>query len=130
LKRICAHPEDAARVEAYRQQNDALHRAFDPVLRGPHRLVIGAPTERRWRWTAALDATFVGGEVLGMLPPAGEVGDAPVALFMYENAHGKRLSLLVRREASAKETAFRFSQRRATSVFYWIGGPLGMRWRG
>jgi anti-sigma factor RsiW len=199
-----AHPEDAARVAAYRQQNDALHRAFDHVLQEPHRFVVGAPAQRRWlrwRFAAALAATFIGGAVLGvllhaawgmdrgsagatviarqaalahaaylpevrhpvevaaadeqhlvawlskrldtpvrapslaevgyhllggrLLPPAGEVGDAPVALFMYENAQGKRLSLLVRREASARETAFQFSQRGATSVFYWIDGPLG-----
>jgi anti-sigma factor RsiW len=60
-----------------------------------------------------------------LLPPAGEVGAAPVALFMYENAQGKRLSLLVRREATATDTAFRFAQQGATNVFYWVDGPLG-----
>ncbi len=44
---------------------------------------------------------------------------------MYENAQGTRLSLLVRHEASAKETAFQFSQRGVTNVFYWIDGPPG-----
>jgi len=195
------HPEDAARVAAYRAQNEALHRAFDEVLREPHNLSPGAPSRPRWHWAAALAATFVGGAVLGaalhavlaparppagtvalarqatlahlaylpevrhpvevaaaeeqhlvawlskrlsapvkapslvasgyrllggrLLPPAGEVGDAPVALFMYENPQGKRLSLLVRREPKAKETAFLFSQSGATNVFYWIEGPLG-----
>ena len=60
-----------------------------------------------------------------LLPPAGEVGTAPVALFMYENAQGKRLSLLVRRETTGSGTAFRFSRDGATNVFYWIDGPLG-----
>jgi len=48
-----------------------------------------------------------------------------VALFTYENAQGKRLSLLLRREPKAKETAFLLSQSGATNVFYWIDGPLG-----
>jgi anti-sigma factor RsiW len=198
---LAAHAEDAARVAAYRAQNEALHRAFDGVLHEPHSLTPGATQPRRWQWAAALAATFVGGAVLGavlqatwdmqpdmravptiarqaalayaayvpevrhpvevaaseeqhlvawlskrldtpvkapslvadgyrllggrLLPPAGEAGDAPVALFMYENAQGKRLSLLVRREPSAKETAFRFSQSGATNIFYWVDGPLG-----
>jgi anti-sigma factor RsiW len=198
---LAAHAEDAARVGAYRAQNEALHRAFDAVLDEPHGLHFRAPRRDRWRWPAALAATFVGGAVIGallhaswggrgaaagtvaiarqaavahaaympevrhpvevaasdeqhlvawlskrldtpvrapslvaagyrllggrLLPPAGEVGAAPVALFMYENAQGKRLSLLVRREATATDTAFRFAQQGATNVFYWVDGPLG-----
>jgi anti-sigma factor RsiW len=198
---LATHPDDAARVDAYRAQNEALHRAFDAVLDEPHSLRFGAPPRARWRWAAALAATFAGGAVLGaqmhaawnhqrattamvaiarqaaiahaayvpevrhpvevaasdeqhlvawlskrletpvrapslasagyrllggrLLPPAGEVGAAPVALFMYENAQGKRLSLLVRRESTASDTAFRFAQQGATNVFYWIDGPLG-----
>jgi anti-sigma factor RsiW len=201
---LASRPEDAARVSAYRAQNEALHRAFDAVLDEPHSLRVGAArpsAPARWRWGAALAATFVGGAVLGallhagyagrspsasaaaiarqaalahaayvpevrhpvevaaseeqhlvawlskrldapvrapslvtagyqllggrLLPPAGEAGTAPVALFMYENAQGKRLSLLVRREPSGSVTAFRFAKQGATNVFYWIDGPLG-----
>lgn len=204
---LAEHPEDAARVRAYKAQNDTLHRAFDPVLDEVHSLRIGAPPRRpdpqpaRWGWAAALAATFVGGFVAGavvqpqwntqritppsvaiahqavlahvayrpevrhpvevgaseeqhlvawlskrldapvrapslkeqgfqllggrLLPPAGEVGAAPVALFMYEDTRGKRLSLLLRRESSGGDTAFRFAQDGATNVFYWIDGPLG-----
>ncbi|MBL4693691.1 MAG: anti-sigma factor [Magnetovibrio sp.] len=32
---LAAQPEDAARVEAYRQQNDELHKLFDPVSDEP-----------------------------------------------------------------------------------------------
>jgi anti-sigma factor RsiW len=32
---LTEHPEDAARVQAYREQNAALHAAFDPVLSEP-----------------------------------------------------------------------------------------------
>lgn len=198
---LAAHPDDAARVAAYRAQNEALRRAFDDVLAEPHRLRFGPPARGRWRWPVALAATFVGGAALGallhaawpggrsatvavpiarhaaiahaayvpevrhpvevagsdeqhlvawlskrlnapvrapsltalgysllggrLLPPAGEAGAAPVALFIYENAQGKRLSLLVRREPTARDTAFRFAQQGATNVFYWIDGPLG-----
>jgi anti-sigma factor RsiW len=48
-----------------------------------------------------------------------------MALLMYENAQGRRLSLLVKRESTNTETAFRFSEDGATRVFYWIDGPLG-----
>lgn len=201
---LASHPEAAARVDAYRAQNDALHRAFDALLAEPHQLRFGAAPDvgrARWRWGAALAATFVGGAVIGallhaglagqragtveapiarqaalahaaylpevrhpvevaasdeqhlvawlskrlatpvraptlasagyqllggrLLPPAGEAGEAPVALFMYENAQGKRLSLLVRREASGSATAFRFAEQGPTNVFYWVDGPLG-----
>lgn len=201
---LAAHPGDAARVAAYRAQNEAMHRAFDAVLDEAHSLRIGRrrwPAPARWRWGAALAATFVGGAVLGallhagwqgqragagaavivrqaalahaayvpevrhpvevaasdeqhlvawlskrldvplrvpslapagyrllggrLLPPAGEVGESPVALFMYENAQGRRLSLLLRREPSGSATAFRFARQGKTNVFYWIDGPLG-----
>ncbi|UCG96012.1 MAG: anti-sigma factor [Burkholderiales bacterium] len=201
---LAAHPDDAARVSAYRAQNQALHRAFDAVLDEPHSIGIdtgGRASGPRWRWAAALAATFIGGAVLGallhagwqdqragvaavaiarqaalahvayvpevrhpvevaasdeqhlvtwlskrldaqvrapsllsagyqllggrLLPPAGEAGQAPVALFMYENAQGRRLSLLVRREPSGSDTAFRFARQGATNVFYWVDGPLG-----
>jgi anti-sigma factor RsiW len=44
---------------------------------------------------------------------------------MYENAQGKRLSLLVRREIPNTDTAFRFAQEGRSSVFYWVDGPFG-----
>jgi anti-sigma factor RsiW len=44
---------------------------------------------------------------------------------MYENTQGRRLSLLVRREAANTDTAFRFLQNGRTGVFYWIDGPFG-----
>jgi anti-sigma factor RsiW len=82
-----AHPEDAAPVEAHRQRNDALHRAFDAVLGERHRLAVGAPAQPRWprwRFAAALAATFVGA-VLGALlhaawsPDRGETGASVIA---------------------------------------------------
>jgi anti-sigma factor RsiW len=48
-----------------------------------------------------------------------------MALLMYENAQGRRLSLLVKRDSTNTGTAFRFSEDGETRVFYWIDGPLG-----
>ena len=44
---------------------------------------------------------------------------------MYENAQGKRLSLLVRRASEPGDTAFRFDTQGSTAVFYWIDAPFG-----
>ena len=116
------------------QQAALAHAAYVPEVRHP--VEVGASEEQHlvaWlskRLAASLrapDLNSAGFHLLGgrLLPAAGEVGDAPVALLMYENAQGRRLSLLVRHEASSRETAFQFSQRGATGVFYWIDGSLG-----
>ncbi|MBE3023446.1 hypothetical protein GQ37_011585 [Janthinobacterium sp. BJB1] len=53
-------------------------------------------------------------------------GDGPVAQFMYEDGGGKRLTLYVAKErAGRQETAFRYTQEKELSVFYWIDGQLG-----
>jgi anti-sigma factor RsiW len=71
--------------------------------------------------------TSAGYNLLGgrLLPAAGAVGDAPVALLLYENNQGRRLSLLIRRETTPTETALRYAQSGTTRVFYWIDGPIG-----
>src|SRR5262249_49373666 len=54
---------------------------------------------------------LVGGRLLPASAGAPAVDQtSPVALLMYENAQGKRLSLLVRRELPNTDTAFRFTQ--------------------
>ena len=51
---------------------------------------------------------------------------APVALFMYQDAKGLRLTLYVRTNADAsRETAFRFAQEKNIGVFYWVDQKLG-----
>ena len=53
-------------------------------------------------------------------------GDGPVAQFMYEDGKGQRLTLYVAKErAGRQETAFRYTQEKDLSVFYWIDGQLG-----
>jgi anti-sigma factor RsiW len=114
------------------------HAAYVPEVRHP--VEVTAREEQHllaWlskRLDAPLKAPSLaqsGYQLLGgrLLPaPAGAASadkSSPVALLMYENAQGKRLSLLVRREAPNTDTAFRFTQDGHTSVFYWIDGPFG-----
>jgi anti-sigma factor RsiW len=116
------------------RQAALAHAAYLPEVRHPVE-VAAADEQHLVAWLSkrldtpvrAPSLAEAGYRLLGgrLLPPAGEAGDAPVALFMYENAQGRRLSLLVRREPSARETAFLFSQSGATRVFYWIDGTLG-----
>jgi anti-sigma factor RsiW len=116
------------------QQAALAHVAYMPEVRHP--VEVAAQEEQHlvaWlskRLAAPLRAPRLdasGYRLLGgrLLPATGSTGDAPVALLMYENAKGKRLSLLVRREAANKDTAFRFVQEGETRVFYWIDGPFG-----
>ncbi|WP_402719236.1 anti-sigma factor family protein [Janthinobacterium rivuli] len=204
-----AHPEDAARVDAWRAQNRQLRALFDPVLDEtvpPALLQATSPPAANGAWrrpamqaAAAVVLVLAGGmggwllrgdagdsitasaspislarsaaiahavytpevrhpvEVgaeqeahlvqwlskrLGtkLQPPAlsplgyhligGRLlpgdGDGPVAQFMYEDGGGKRLTLYVAKERAGKqETAFRYTQEKELSVFYWIDGQLG-----
>ena len=62
---------------------------------------------------------LVGGRLL-----PGESG--PVALFMYQTAAGRRLTLYIRAEAKGnRETAFRYARENNVSVFYWIERDCG-----
>ena len=50
----------------------------------------------------------------------------PIAQFMYQDASGQRLTLLVSTEnASNRDTAFRFAREGSLNVFYWIDGKFG-----
>lgn len=116
------------------RQAALAHAAYVPEVRHP--VEVGAQDEPHlvaWlskRLAAPLkapDLQPLGFRLLGgrLLPTTGDTGDAPVAMLMYENTQGKRLSLLVRRAAANRDTAFRFSAQGATQVFYWIDGPFG-----
>jgi anti-sigma factor RsiW len=52
---LASRPDEAARVQAYASQNDALRRLFDPVLdeQVPERMATPSPRgNRRWQWQA------------------------------------------------------------------------------
>jgi anti-sigma factor RsiW len=52
--------------------------------------------------------------------------DGPVAQFMYQETAGRRLTLYVSARAKSEgQTAFRYAQEGAVSVFYWIDGNWG-----
>jgi anti-sigma factor RsiW len=110
------------------------HVAYIPEVRHP--VEVAASEEQHlvaWlskRLAAPLKAPSLasaGYQLLGgrLLPPTSAKDPAPMALLMYENAHGRRLTLLIKRESSNSETAFRFADDRGTRVFYWIDGPFG-----
>ena len=116
------------------RQAALAHAAYVPEVRHP--VEVSAQEEQHlvaWlskRLAAPLkapDLLPLGYRLLGgrLLPTTGDTGDAPVAMLMYENAQGRRLSLLARRAAANSDTAFRFSSQGSTQVFYWIDGPFG-----
>jgi len=110
------------------------HVAYVPEVRHPVE-VTSAEEKHLVAWLSKrLDAPLrapsliaYGYQLLGgrLLPPTIPRDPAPLALLMYENAQGKRLTLLVKREANNTETSFRFSEDQGARVFYWIDGPFG-----
>ena len=110
------------------------HVAYVPEVRHPVE-VTAAEEQHLVAWLSKrLDAPLRapslvshGYQLLGgrLLPPTSRHDPAPLALLMYENAQGSRLSLLVKREANNAETSFRFSEDQGVRVFYWIDGPFG-----
>jgi len=61
---------------------------------------------------------LVGGRLL-------PVNDTPGALFMYEDATGKRITVLIGRNENNDTTSFRFANAGPVETFYWIDGELG-----
>lgn len=116
------------------QQATLAYATYQPEVRHPVE-VVAAEEKHLVAWLSKrLDAplrapslTKAGFSLLGgrLLPGPATHDPAPVALLMYENAQGKRLSLLVRREARNADTAFRFVEEKGARVFYWIDGPFG-----
>jgi anti-sigma factor RsiW len=116
------------------RQAALAHVAYVPEIRHP--IEVAANEEQHlvaWlskRLSAPLrapDLSASGYALLGgrLLPAANRDDPAPVALLMYESPQGKRLSLLVKREARNEATSFRYALDGSTHVFYWIDGPFG-----
>jgi anti-sigma factor RsiW len=66
----------------------------------------------------SLGFRLVGGR---LLPVAGEPG----AMFMYEDAAGTRVTVMVGRNRQNRATSFRFASADDVETFYWIDGDLG-----
>jgi len=113
------------------QQAAIAHAVFTPQRRHPVEVganeeghlvtwlskVLGEPL--RAPHLGDLGYALVGGRLLSA--PSG-----PAAQFMYENPEKQRLTLYVVRDPERQgEAAFRFTQQKGVSVFYWMHGPLG-----
>ncbi|MBB5573473.1 MULTISPECIES: anti-sigma factor family protein [Rhizobium] len=61
---------------------------------------------------------LVGGRLL-------PINGTPGALFMYENATGQRLTVLIGSNKENTTTSFRFTSVGTVETFYWIDGKLG-----
>jgi len=113
------------------QQALIAHAVYTPEVRHP--VEVGADQEAHltaWlskRLGAPLTVPHLGTAgfelVGGRLLPA---TSGPAAQFMYQGAHGQRLTLYVRSDRGGRrETAFRYARENNISVFYWIDGPFG-----
>lgn len=84
---LAMRPQEAERIQAYRQQNEELHRLFDPVLDEPvPERLQAAPTVRRSffqpRYAAVVAWIVLGGVIgwqLGSLKQAGPANNAAFA---------------------------------------------------
>jgi anti-sigma factor RsiW len=128
-ERIVAQPGPDPSLIARRAA--VAHATYSPEVRHP--VEVGAEDEQHLvTWLSKrlgvkvkppkLDDAGMG-LVGGRLLP-GENG--PVALFMYQNQSGRRLTLYVRTEANRnRETAFRYARENNVGVFYWIDREVG-----
>jgi anti-sigma factor RsiW len=66
----------------------------------------------------SLGFRLVGGRLLPVVGTAG-------AMFMYEDASGQRLTVIVGRNPQNQTTSFRFASAGEVETFYWIDGDLG-----
>lgn len=71
----------------------------------------------------APDLSSTGFDLIGgrLVPVSGEAG----AMLMYEDASGRRVSVLVGRNTDNRTTSFRIASNGDLETFYWIDGPLG-----
>jgi anti-sigma factor RsiW len=118
-------------AQSWPHQAALAHAVYSPEVRHPVE-VSAKEEEHLYTWLSKRLGTPIKAVKLGangfdlvggrLLP--GEAG--PAAQFMYQDAHGKRLTLLVtRKEKAGNDTAFQFLNERGIGVFYWIDGPFG-----
>lgn len=118
-------------ASAFARQAAIAHVIYSPEVRHP--VEVGADQEAHlvgWlskRLGASLKVpqlTALGYQLVGGRLLPGNQG--PVAQFMFQDGNGQRLTLYMRSGAGeGKETAFRYTQERGVSVFYWIDGKFG-----
>ena len=129
-------PAASARVDSATTQHPLVVRAARAhamyTAENRHPIEVRANEEHLVRWLSRrlnydLKVPVLaeeGFELLGGRLLPSETG--AVALFMYQDAGGKRLTLQVNRRTKAEQlTAFRFAKEGNVSVFYWIDRDCG-----
>lgn len=121
----------SADAAGFARQAAIAHVVYSPEVRHP--VEVGADQEAhlvRWlskRLGASLKIphlSAIGYQLVGGRLLPGNQG--PVAQFMFQDANGQRLTLYVRTAPiDNRETAFRFTQERGVSVFYWLDRKFG-----
>lgn len=118
-------------VAEFSRQAAIAHAVYTPEVRRPVE-VDGAHEEQLVAWLSkrlgaplhaprlgALGFELVGGRLL-----PGQQG--PVALFMYQDPSGQRLTLYVSGEVAGHgDAGFRFAEENGVKVFYWVDGRFG-----
>ena len=107
------------------------HAAYVPEVRHPVEVAASEHAHLvAWlskRLGAPLKVPDLQGEGLmlvgGRLLP--DASDGVAAQFMFESATGQRLTLFVRRDESASDTAFRFAEQGRLGTFYWLDRGFG-----
>ncbi len=121
-------------AQMFARQAAVAHAVYSREVRHP--VEVGADQEKHlvsWlskRIGSQLRVPHLGeqgyGLVGGRLLPGTPDERSPIALFMYQDSKGQRLTLYVRTDAAeSSETAFRFAQEKSVGVFYWVDQKLG-----
>jgi anti-sigma factor RsiW len=129
--RIYDQPQQIASIEALPQQAQAAYLVYASEVRHPVE-VFSEEEAHLATWLGKRlnipdlkipDLSTFGFQLVGgrLLP----VDSKPGAFFMYEDAAGKRLSVIVGRNPENRDTSFRFASNDGVETFYWIDGELG-----
>jgi anti-sigma factor RsiW len=129
--RIYDQPQQIASIEALPQQAQAAYLVYASEVRHPVE-VFSEEEAHLAAWLGKRlnipdlkipDLSRFGFQLVGgrLLP----VDSKPGAFFMYEDAAGKRLSVIVGRNPENRDTSFRFASNDGVETFYWIDGELG-----
>lgn len=123
-------PAPAATPVALPRQAALAHVVYAPEVLHPVE-VTAAQEQHLVNWLSkrlggkvrAPNLTAAGFELMGgrLLPGDG----APAAQFMYQDAHGHRLTLYVRQMPNQDGAAFRFAEENGVGVFYWTDRGFG-----
>jgi anti-sigma factor RsiW len=127
------HSASADGSELFAREAALAHVVYMPSVGRPANMSSRAQEQDFVQWLSNRLGTNVHPPMLeksgfelsgGRLMPGDDGGQ--VALFMYRNAQGERITLAIsRRLVSTNTTAFRLYQDGPVSVFYWIDGDFG-----